>query len=449
MSLVTPAAWTTPQIETITRLQILKRALRQTALGITGTTTGAGSTTTFVDTTMFGSAAVNVNEWYGAWVRFTSGTLAGQFFNIVPTITVGTGTVTFSPTAGGSPGSSATYEIWKQVNPQQVLDALDDIVVQELMFPCWTILSEVPDGDMEQNNTTDWTTAVSATQTKQTAEPTMSGKRYLRVVTSGTNGYARSQLLNVVPGRAYHLSCLARASAASTTTQAILFDETNSVALKTLQWANLTTGRMWATVTVPTTCKQVSIRLGCAESLVTGYFDEVCFYALDTVDFPAPWWVYERAQVQGIFRLVPRLNLNSTTWAPELAGEIDQRWDVRPDDTFGRGQLRIMARQGGTNDPLFIFGARNETAFASDSETKNIDGNLVNAALCVRLYEMILARSVGVDQTAALRNLARWEDVFTKERRSHLKKLRDVFQSSTPWVAVGGSDIMEMGAAVR
>ena len=86
---------------------------------ITGTTSGSGSTTTALDTTLFGGD----DEYIGSYIRFTSGTYDGTTRRITD-YTASTGTITFAA-VGGTIAGSVTYEIWK--------DGFDPVVIDEFI----------------------------------------------------------------------------------------------------------------------------------------------------------------------------------------------------------------------------------------------------------------------------------------------------------------------------
>src|SRR3990167_847738 len=187
------ASFTTPHAEGITRNTLLERVLRETGLGTYGTATG-GTVGTIIDTNELQSTQYNTLEYVGGWARIgqSSDNLAPE--NETRPITTNapsTGTISVNPDFTVAPASGEKYQLWKKPNPRKVLDLVDEVLTEELYFPCWTMLSEVPDYDMEQSHTTDWT-ASNTTLTKQTGEPKLAGRRWLRVVTTSALGYARS-----------------------------------------------------------------------------------------------------------------------------------------------------------------------------------------------------------------------------------------------------------------
>ena len=205
---VTP---TVSQVEGLTRNQLIKR-LVPTGLVKVGTAT-SGSTTTLVDTNRLKSSQFNSKEWVGGWARisYDAGAAAGAPENEVSpiiTYTPSTGTITFDPVVTAAIAVGDQYELWK-IDPRVALDLIDQALQDKLYFPCWTILSEVPDYDMEQTaNTTDWGTT-SSTIAKGVAEPHLFGKGKLRVTASAALGNAWPiYAIDVIPGKTYHYSAV-------------------------------------------------------------------------------------------------------------------------------------------------------------------------------------------------------------------------------------------------
>ncbi len=443
MALIT-SAWTTATAESITRADALKRILRE-GFGEYGTATG-GSASTIVDTGMLKSSGFPDDKYKGMWARIEydgGGAAAAPEGEIRPCTgsTASSGTATVNPDFSAAVASTDRYQLWAFMHPQKVLDTLDQVMKQDAYLPEWTILTEVPDGDMEQNNVTDWT-ASNATVTKVTAEPALWGKRWLSVVTTTAGGYAASNAMRVIPGKKYHLSALVRASAASTTPTLTAYDLTNSATISAKTTLHQSTVRLWMEFTAPATCYQVSIRLGNAENTVTSYWDEVCMFALDTKDLPLPWWVTNKGQVKGIFR-TSWTSLGADVWDAMPVGVLDrERWNFR-DSAFGRGQLRIVSSQGGVSGPMYVFGTRPETAWANENtETKHIDIDWLTARMMsILLRQMQGSLSIGLQHADWVAERQKyWDAEWKVERRKQEERLQDALQAQAPEVFVYSND---------
>jgi hypothetical protein len=441
---LTTATYTTATSESVVRRQILERLLRE-GFGQYGTLTG-GTTATFVDTSrLSGGIPDNWFQGYIARVSRDAGLAAAApegEMRFVTSSVASTGTVTAgTPVFTASPASGDLYQLWQYIHPQIVLDTLDQVMTEDAYLPCWTILTEVPDGDMEQNNTTDWT-GTNATVAKATAEPAMWGARYLTVATTSANGYvAPAGTISVVPGRRYHLSALVRCPA-SCTAELIAYDVSNSATIDSKTTTSRTNVRLWMEFTAPAGCHVVSLRMSNQENSVTSAWDELCFFSTDGYSISLPWWVKNKGQVKGIFR--PAFNTVGTNIyedMPRVDAELD-RWNFI-DSSFGRGQLGISSRYGAIDRPVYIFGTRSETAWANENtETKHIDRDWVHARMCYLLYSQMLApRSVGTQNMEwAEKRLAFWEKEWNRQRRMQDERLEEAIQAAVADVNIYGDD---------
>lgn len=440
MALVT-GTWTTATSESITRADCLKRLLRE-GFGDYGTATG-GTTATIVDTGMLQSSAYPDDKYKGMWARIeydAGGAAAAPEGEIRPVSasTASSGTVTVNPVFSVAPASGDRYQLWAFMHPQKVLDTLDQVMTQDCYLPEWTILTEVPDGDMEQNNTTDWV-ASSATLSKVSAEPALWGKRWLRVTTTGAGGYAQNAAaLAVVPGTTYHLSVIARPNAATTTATLRAYDNTSGATIDLRTYTGSAPGRIHMTFEVPAGCHDIRLRMGATQSGVAVDFDELCFFSLDSTDLALPWWVTNKNQVKGIFET--RWNaLTTDVWDPQPVGHLERdRWDFR-DSGFGRGQLRIVSRQGPPQDPVYIFGTRPETAWANENtETKHVDQDWLTARVMSLLFRQMQGPlSIGLQHADWVADRQRfWDEAWKRERKKQEERIQDVIQSQAPEVYV-------------
>lgn len=402
------ASFTKAQTQLTTRPDIFKRLLSRTEFGQYGTATG-GSTSTVIDTTRLSSSeAYGDDQWVGSYVRLTSGSAAGQV-RVVTDYVASTGTLTVSPVFGAT-ASGATYELWKNLHPTDVVDLLDQIMTEECFVPDWAICTEVPDGDMEQNNITDWTAGGTAIVAKDSTEPRISGVRYLTVTNAATDDYARSNLFYPPPtSRGYHLSALVRASVGTATL--IAYDETNGAALRSVSTTSKAWTRVWFDFNTLSTTEAISIRLAGEESTAVTWWDDVCFYGHNAQDLRLPWWVKNRDHIRGVYRLQVQDGPTTNTWDPSLIGRRERRFGISQ-SRFGPGAARLVVGNPGQGipGPVYVYGLRNETAYASDTETKHIDIRWATAKLAVACYQRLLDTvSVMGTQDKGLRNAAdRW-----------------------------------------
>lgn len=432
---LTTASWTIPTTESVTRRQILERILRE-GFGQYGTLTG-GSTSTLVDTTRL-SGGIPDNWFKGYIARISrdaggSGAAPEGEMRFVTASVASTGTVTAgTPVFTAATASGDYYQLWQYIHPQVVLDILDQVMTEDVALPCWSILTEVPDGDMEQNNTTDWG-SFNATLTKVSSEPAMNGARWLKIAATSAGGLASAvAVINVVPGKRYHYSVNARSADELSPLRIWVYDEINDTNLVDVSATPTSTSRVWGEFTAPSNAKYITLYLESTTNGASCYFDDVCFFSTDAYDIALPWWVKNKAQVKGIFK--PQFSaIGDNLWDPEprLDAELD-RWNFK-DDAFGRGQLRIVSRYGVIDRPVYIFGTRPETAWSNENtETKHIDRDWVHARMCYLLYQQMMApRSVGqANMDWVKERVAFWEKEWNRQRRMQDERLEEAMQAA-------------------
>ncbi len=421
-------SYTTPQIEGLTRQKILERFLRDSGFGIYGTAT-SGSTSTIVDTTRLQSAQYSDTEFENNWARVSvksggSGAAPEGEIRTISTFTPGAGKLTATPPFTVAPAVSDIYQIWNYVHPQVILDTIDQICKEDVYLPTWTILSEIPDFDMEQSGTTEWTGA-NSTLAKSTTEPRSNGKQYLTVAATSGNGYAKCATLSVIPGHTYHLSALVRANAASVTASLIAYDETNSANISNKTTQTRVWGRLWFNFTAPATCYQVTVRLSTVENGSTTSWNGVALWGLSSYDIALPWWVKDGAQVKGFGRGIQQ-DIGTSLWdANPRFSQDSNRWDFK-DEAFGRGQIRAVSKAS-ISDPVYIFGMRNETAYSSETESKKIDANWMASRLGFLMFEQMQAiPNTGMMNMKWVENqYARYVKSWEIERRKQQKRIED------------------------
>ena len=114
----------------------------------TGTSDAGGSTTTMVDA----ARTEGDDVWTGAWILFTSGTVANQC-RLITDFASGTDTVTFAPAVTASVGAGITYEIL----PNGAVDLqswLGIVSALQLPLPLDTGRVDVSVGTMQTNTVT-------------------------------------------------------------------------------------------------------------------------------------------------------------------------------------------------------------------------------------------------------------------------------------------------------
>lgn len=434
---------TTPtlaQVEGATRNEIFKRFLRESGLGTYGTVTGigGGATTTFDDTTRLKSSQFTAQDWPGGWARISKnanslGTAPENSIMPITTYDPTTNGRITAPTFSGSIEVGDEYELWRFPSPAFVIDDLDTVLKEDIYLPCWTVLSEAPDFDMEQNNTTDWTAGANTTLSKASGEPSLDGARWLALSTSSGNAGSayNANEISVQPSTKYFVSVVCYNHNGNTLTLEA-YDVTNAATIDSRTWDGRFPGRLHFEFTTPSTCKSLRIYLkhGAGSGSLTSYWDELCLYPSDSYDIALPWWVKNKNQIKAIFKLAP-VDIDTDVWDATLRGNFYNDFEIR-DNAFGRGQLRLVMERGSLPGILFMFGVRNETAFADDNaDTKRVDENLLIAALACKVFKRLKTfPNSNIMQTTWIKEeYLQWEEKYKQLSRQQSQRVEEITQS--------------------
>lgn len=424
MSAVT-ADWTgvTPQWMQTTQPQITSAFLNMTGLGWSGSCTSAGIVTTIIDSGL-ANAYTSDRTWKGTWIRMTGGTVAnlGQVRQI-QSYTPASGTLTFSPALPAITASSDTYELWMTtMEPRVVINMLDRITSNYgLGLQTYSLLSEVPDGDMEQSGTTAYA-AVNATIAKVTdyLKPGINGKRALEVTTTTAGGYAElAAPLRVTLSSSLFLSAMFTPSNPSVTNTGFIkiVDAISGATLQTLTTTSKTTTRLWQNFgygNADTTL--IQLRVGSEENSVTGRWDDLVIMDSQSLVQPLPYWMGTDSAFKEAFIWRPvSSGSGQNEYDPSLVGVKAVGWRPKGDHFSGGGRMYIE----GNNFPgnmMFVSGVRFEEAWASLTETKRIDLQWAAAALAVQYYTRLRGQFAGSKEKSEdlTGYLSYWEREFKK-----------------------------------
>lgn len=193
-------------------------------------------------------------------------------------------------------------------------------VLASLRYKRLGMLTLVTDGDMDSSGTTNWT-ASTATLSKITAAANITfGTQSMRVLCTSASGYAKSAAINV--GSSALLYARADVRVAVGTASLVVWDETNNASLGSATSTNADWRTINVNVTVPSTCKSVTVRLTGTGASDDAYWDDVSLLTSATLRLPLPSWVdHPRAilslnEYRGFFALGTLIAQSSTKLIP-------------------------------------------------------------------------------------------------------------------------------------
>lgn len=437
MAAIEAAAFTTPTVEGITRQELMKRFLRRTGFGEYGIIDDiTASTTALTDSALIG-AGLTTKSFVGGFCRIvknanSAGNAPEGEVRPVSAFTPSTGAFT-TAAFSANVDDNDEYEIWRQMRPQLVLDWLDECLTEDIYYPCYTLLTEVPDGDMEQTGVTDWETSnctISKAGAPDYSGVGMYGKRFLDMEATDDNAYTSTKSIHVAPGKGYHMSVLTRASTEETTLSPVqlqAWDVTNDVLIDSVSTELMFMHRIYKEFNVPADCNTIGLRLVIELNTSKAHFDELCLYQQGANEIRLPWWVKAKNQLLKVWRLEAN-QLDTQVWDAGLRGVIDNTWEVQ-DRYYGDGGLKLVSRTGNIGQPLYIAGLRNETAYENDyTEEKLVNVETVLAGLLYKafLYMGTSYVSNQADMAKYLSLAGIWEARYKKAKYTDMERMQQI-----------------------
>lgn len=387
----------------VSQATILADFVRKFGLGIAGTTTANGTTTTLVDASNFSGPVPGGMFTNASPIRVTSGTDVGQNTYKSGAITTSTGTITVSPALTGTPGTSATFVISNVVNHiDRLIEAINNGLTTRITRWQKVPVTDVADGDFMGATVTDHWTGTNATPTYVSLSMNNGiAQRVLNVVTSGANGYAQSDPVGVVAAETRQFMLFMR-NAASSVTQvytafATIRDLTNGADITPtyLIGAGTTTSHNFIVVkgeyTVPTGCSQIAYRLGGQENPATVQFSHIIDVSKDQRTFFAQPHLLTEDDISTMYLAIVQNNISPSAVADISFQPIND--DGYSINDFGWGLQFDFATSYFVPFPLFYDELTFYPKLTSDTDTTDADEEIVLLAAAIELQTMFTFQS--------------------------------------------------------
>ena len=392
---------------TATRIAIVQNFLRQTG-GFLGTLTG-GTTTTAIDTSADSPLTTldSTNAWKGWWLYVNAGTHIGVE-RVVSSSTPSTQTLTVAAVTG-SYDTTDVYELHRLMSRAQLNDLLNIALTEHCFRKVTTILTLVPDGDMETSGVSDWTAASVEALTKDTtAGNVWYGTQALKVVTTSADGYARTASINVTEGRTYNIRAWCRPASASNVSKIVIYDVTNSAAV-TVSGTISVSGAdgndfvpLSGDFTTPAGCRAIQVRLQDETNTSTTYWDMVQLWdpTRDYIDAPS-WmarendldWVWYGSDITDIRNLRPGAPVR------KCSIELDPQ-AIRHNILWFSGEAKGY--------PMYVTGFKHYDSLSADSSTTSCDEQWVRAVLAFLVYDRLSESKGGSDSDRYKKERDKW-----------------------------------------
>lgn len=416
----------TPQWMQTTQPQITTAFLEMTGLGWASTVTTGGANTSFIDLSLNDSYTSD-REWIGFWVRFTGGTAQNLgAIRQIQSYDPDTGTLAFDPALTANVTTGDTYEVWgTTVRPKTVLNILDRLTSTfGLALTTYSMISEVPDFDMEQSGTAAWA-ATNATMTKVswTGKTGISGKQAMSVLTTSANGYVQTaEPIRIRGGSSLSISALFTPDDPTVTTTGFLsiYDAISGALVQNITTTSKTTTRLWRSAGVGSTdTTLIHVRYGQQENGVEARWDDIVVQDLQSNDQPLPYWMGTESAFKEAYLWRPTSSgPGFEEYDPALTGPVARGWRPVTDQFSNGGRLRLRG-PGAMSLPMFVQGVRFDSPWASLTEAKPIDQLWAATCLAMNYYQRLKGQFTGNKEMAGemLNQYQMWQEEFQKHDR--------------------------------
>ena len=373
---------------TTTRKNIRQKAIKRLYRGhypIVSTNTGAGTTTTLVDSELGPNGVVEdfLRSWIYVPVAPADNSPVAGFTARVTNFTPSTNTLTFTPatTGDGTDETGMEYELHYKWHPRRIHDAID-FIMENLRAPIAVPLSLIGDGDMEYTGTiSDYWAATSATVTKSTtAGFVLRGRQSLKVASSGAGGQARSNTLAITPGTNVIVATDVFIDSISGQANIVLKNASTGATIDSAT----STARGWVTlffnVGIPSGCEQVYIDLQNPVNGTDVYFNSCILLPTDLafINFPTSLEFHEDFSKVSELPLGPSSGVSGDDGAYRVDAMLPvpfRDYDILRDDTAAN-PYRIKLGQTITA-PLYVSGKRDFALLTDDATTTTAPEDIV------------------------------------------------------------------------
>lgn len=282
-------------------LHVLQDGLFHPSIGVT--TAAGGDQVTITDTANLEDSRTNADakRYVDMWLLLRPGGYAGQTANVVrkvKTYAPATGKLTLQAAAGGNILTASIYELHKFLHPDALLRRANWVMRENRFETLWPV-TLIADGAMEDDMTAAQWTVSGAGITKSKVNGTCwSGTRSTRGLSTVANNYLASLPVAVREGILYDVGAIGKPAVG--TGKLVLWNNTAGSEIESWTFAQTEAWtKVLDQVTIPTGCKQASLRLQGVEATADINWDCAVLTPSNSELFDLPSWIKEQDQVQG------------------------------------------------------------------------------------------------------------------------------------------------------
>lgn len=394
-----------------TRLTLRQKLAEETGLGILGTASGNGTTTTVIDGTNL-AGPHSATRWpRGTAIRFsTLNSVAATTNTYVDSYAPATGTITLSPAITATK-TADVFEIWSAV---ETVDRVDEAIDRALTRHCFrwvpVPLTKVTDGDMGDSAVTNlWTQGATCTPTKVASSfPNGLSFRSLCTTNTGAAGYVYSNTMQCVPDDTWRVSILVRTTTSADVADFAAYDVTNSTEI-TLDGGgdgNTYAGREWKvldnTFTVPSTCYEWRLHLGGQGAADVCYWTHIIANPVHERQFMLPARILADSRVGDVmYRLGDEVD--HFRFAPYA--QAGNHVSIQKESY---GVMVRLDRPMGTGNPVYVEELAAYEALSADTSTTECPEELALVAIEYETYKHLAGKTFALSTPQGYLTPSEW-----------------------------------------
>lgn len=254
-----------------TLAEVMQKMVDNFGLGRRGTNTGT-SASQITDAPLLSGSEAGKGLVNGCQILIDAGTEVGSISQLSTNPVHATGVAKVTPDFSGTLSSSSTYIILFRPlrfisGGNAMRDKINQAIAEFKFYKRFVPITRVTDGDMLATDGTAYAGVNATNPPTKTAASFPLGERVLVVTDDGSGGgYAKSANISVEEGKSYYLEAMGYGVDASDAGTLVLVDVTNSdaeISLTEKDIDRMEPEILKNTVTIPSGCKEVQVRLTC------------------------------------------------------------------------------------------------------------------------------------------------------------------------------------------
>lgn len=307
--------------------------------------------------------------------------------------------------------STQGYGLYLRVPPENLgvlkgIRSFINDILPHLHYRYPVLLSLVTDADCETSGVAAWSDVGTCTQAKSTTTGVTYGKQALSLTnTAADSGVKNATTIPVVEGQVYQICADVRCD--GYTANLKIYDATNAATIDVVK-ATAERGQrfLYNQVTIPSSCKEMEIHLLATGASAVHYWDNISVRQAYATEMALPTWFTNPLWLEGVYYTYGgRREQDNDSWSTDEREWIPvHNWGI-VDDPAGIGyKVWFEGTQIPASSHLWAICRRPGAALSADTDTTDIDPNLIKASALARIYADI----AGTGDKAAQGQVARW-----------------------------------------